>query len=134
MIRRPPRSTRTDTLFPYTTLFRSTSNARIAIPVPCTAEIADLLDNANIVESGLAQFRANHQPADAATDDGDFDIILQRCAHDGLDIGVVSVVRELSLGLNILLDLVRPQPLVASVGVTGNIYSGHNATPLQQTN
>src|SRR3546814_12998785 len=26
MIRRPPRSTRTDTLFPYTTLFRSTWN------------------------------------------------------------------------------------------------------------
>src|SRR3546814_11093876 len=26
MIRRPPRSTRTDTLFPYTTLFRSDSN------------------------------------------------------------------------------------------------------------
>src|SRR3546814_15339577 len=26
MIRRPPRSTRTDTLFPYTTLFRSTSD------------------------------------------------------------------------------------------------------------
>src|SRR3546814_1568227 len=27
MIRRPPRSTRTDTLFPYTTLFRSAFNA-----------------------------------------------------------------------------------------------------------
>src|SRR3546814_7656620 len=27
MIRRPPRSTRTDTLFPYTTLFRSRSRA-----------------------------------------------------------------------------------------------------------
>src|SRR3546814_4474753 len=27
MIRRPPRSTRTDTLFPYTTLFRSCGNA-----------------------------------------------------------------------------------------------------------
>src|SRR3546814_12447759 len=27
MIRRPPRSTRTDTLFPYTTLFRSPANA-----------------------------------------------------------------------------------------------------------
>src|SRR3546814_10111319 len=27
MIRRPPRSTRTDTLFPYTTLFRSTSRS-----------------------------------------------------------------------------------------------------------
>src|SRR3546814_3959192 len=28
MIRRPPRSTRTDTLFPYTTLFRSTTNSK----------------------------------------------------------------------------------------------------------
>src|SRR3546814_14403785 len=28
MIRRPPRSTRTDTLFPYTTLFRSRQRAR----------------------------------------------------------------------------------------------------------
>src|SRR3546814_2884957 len=28
MIRRPPRSTRTDTLFPYTTLFRSNGNDR----------------------------------------------------------------------------------------------------------
>src|SRR3546814_7307831 len=30
MIRRPPRSTRTDTLFPYTTLFRSASAAKTA--------------------------------------------------------------------------------------------------------
>src|SRR3546814_3568674 len=30
MIRRPPRSTRTDTLFPYTTLFRSPGTARRA--------------------------------------------------------------------------------------------------------
>src|SRR3546814_18506425 len=29
MIRRPPRSTRTDTLFPYTTLFRSVESARV---------------------------------------------------------------------------------------------------------
>src|SRR3546814_2259266 len=30
MIRRPPRSTRTDTLFPYTTLFRSPAGAETA--------------------------------------------------------------------------------------------------------
>src|SRR3546814_5156517 len=30
MIRRPPRSTRTDTLFPYTTLFRSPADGGIA--------------------------------------------------------------------------------------------------------
>src|SRR3546814_2852342 len=31
MIRRPPRSTRTDTLFPYTTLFRSAGDARLVL-------------------------------------------------------------------------------------------------------
>src|SRR3546814_3306417 len=33
MIRRPPRSTRTDTLFPYTTLFRSFVTALIDIAI-----------------------------------------------------------------------------------------------------
>src|SRR3546814_4989157 len=33
MIRRPPRSTRTDTLFPYTTLFRSPADAASAASV-----------------------------------------------------------------------------------------------------
>src|SRR3546814_5532704 len=32
MIRRPPRSTRTDTLFPYTTLFRSNFRYTVAVP------------------------------------------------------------------------------------------------------
>src|SRR3546814_15375998 len=32
MIRRPPRSTRTDTLFPYTTLFRSAWLPGLAVP------------------------------------------------------------------------------------------------------
>src|SRR3546814_15248867 len=32
MIRRPPRSTRTDTLFPYTTLFRSPRPGLAAVP------------------------------------------------------------------------------------------------------
>src|SRR3546814_8491638 len=33
MIRRPPRSTRTDTLFPYTTLFRSQAIPKDGVPV-----------------------------------------------------------------------------------------------------
>src|SRR3546814_16570441 len=37
MIRRPPRSTRTDTLFPYTTLFRSRRTARSASRRPRSA-------------------------------------------------------------------------------------------------
>src|SRR3546814_15049288 len=37
-IRRPPRSTRTDTLFPYTTLFRSASSANGSIKVASAGE------------------------------------------------------------------------------------------------
>src|SRR3546814_8584653 len=60
MIRRPPRSTRTDTLFPYTTLFRSTANiirplltaaAVFALPVP--AEIAKVAILLAAVPSGF---------------------------------------------------------------------------------
>src|SRR3546814_20499049 len=35
MIRRPPRSTRTDTLFPYTTLFRSIDHLLVECGAPC---------------------------------------------------------------------------------------------------
>src|SRR3546814_3857602 len=35
MIRRPPRSTRTDTLFPYSTLFRSTWQPAARLPARC---------------------------------------------------------------------------------------------------
>src|SRR3546814_13399844 len=40
MIRRPPRSTRTDTLFPYTTLFRSSEAGIFALDI----EIADFAE------------------------------------------------------------------------------------------
>src|SRR3546814_8357079 len=49
MIRRPPRSTRTDTLFPYTTLFRSL--AAIPLPVPLAHM---LLDAARAGEAEMA--------------------------------------------------------------------------------
>src|SRR3546814_12693623 len=39
MIRRPPRSTRTDTLFPYTTLFRSSLTMEMC-DVPASAAVA----------------------------------------------------------------------------------------------
>src|SRR3546814_19634534 len=39
MIRRPPRSTRTDTLFPYTTLFRSPAARAVAAVRPARAQL-----------------------------------------------------------------------------------------------
>src|SRR3546814_18321916 len=43
MIRRPPRSTRTDTLFPYPTLFRSPSPLPQNGPFPSEAQVEDPL-------------------------------------------------------------------------------------------
>src|SRR3546814_16723404 len=41
MIRRPPRSTRTDTLFPYTTLFRSGQIERLAVHLRGVRRLVD---------------------------------------------------------------------------------------------
>src|SRR3546814_12543955 len=48
MILRPPRSTRTDTLFPYTTLFRATQRVGddVVDPAPVGAHVARILDAA----------------------------------------------------------------------------------------
>src|SRR3546814_9409489 len=48
MIRRPPRSTRTDTLFPYTTLFRSH-----AVSSAVFFQVVQRIDTRKIVESLL---------------------------------------------------------------------------------
>src|SRR3546814_17137417 len=58
MIRRPPRSTRTDTLFPYTTLFRSEEINRLVTDSITnyfftTSDIA----NKNLIESGISEDR-----------------------------------------------------------------------------
>src|SRR3546814_2949549 len=46
MIRRPPRSTRTDTLFPYTTLFRSDDQRReIGGPFPALEKLRGPADS-----------------------------------------------------------------------------------------
>src|SRR3546814_10964166 len=71
MIRRPPRSTRTDTLFPYTTLFRSeaaaTQRAKVASGTsvqlaqpasPAAAADASALDRIEVTGSRIDAFDA----------------------------------------------------------------------------
>src|SRR3546814_18808799 len=69
MIRRPPRSTRTDTRFPYTTLFRSRLEAARAAGstepnVPIL--LMDSYLNAGQVEQGLATAKAAIEASRAA--------------------------------------------------------------------
>src|SRR3546814_6662419 len=78
MIRRPPRSTRTDTLFPYTTLFRSIRqllDREIVVPAPDEASCKRYYENnrrrfrsPKLFEASLILFSAHpdDKPAYAA--------------------------------------------------------------------
>src|SRR3546814_2619791 len=56
MTRRPPRSTRTDTLFPYTTLFRSVLAGEVALPAGAVREpFIDVDDIADVAVAALTQ-------------------------------------------------------------------------------
>src|SRR3546814_13101852 len=69
MIRRPPRSTRTDTLVPYTTLFRSIDRARQRPQYPAVAidEHGDV--ERDRVAAGRIARRAAAARADLAVDE-----------------------------------------------------------------
>src|SRR3546814_11855904 len=66
MLRRPPRSTRTDTLFPYTTLFRSerlhSQRSLAAYHPPANARLAAECNEALDLRDGIAAagLRAGH--------------------------------------------------------------------------
>src|SRR3546814_17483652 len=60
MIRRPPRSTRTDTLFPYTTLFRSTGGEPLAQKncLPLLQRLCDAGHRVSLETSGAIDISA----------------------------------------------------------------------------
>src|SRR3546814_20157259 len=76
MIRRPPRSTRTDTLFPYTTLFRSLfgSPNNTVLPSAGTVQTENIALYANLTYDILpnlelgAGFRLSREPKQATFD------------------------------------------------------------------
>src|SRR3546814_5755973 len=75
MIRRPPRSTRTDTLFPYTTLFRSVV-ARAVLGQGLAAVTGDDLQlDAGLGEGRLDRLRHLHDRRGVAGVHGDLEAI-----------------------------------------------------------
>src|SRR3546814_5083294 len=63
MIRRPPRSTRTDTLFPYTTLFRSRALRRARRPGPGDDVVVEPRSHAAVVVAREHARDDRHLPA-----------------------------------------------------------------------
>src|SRR3546814_5429816 len=91
MIRRPPRSTRTDPLFPYTTLFRSFSQVLAAALVAQPAGDADVPVAVKVVEQLFAS------AGEAVHDDRAVPAV--ELAHDGKEVGMrVALVQEQGLG------------------------------------
>src|SRR3546814_5272046 len=91
MIRRPPRSTRTDTLFPYTTLFRS-GQTGIAAPL-AAALIGGLLRHPEAIrrnDEALARL--------VIPDSGDADLLARMLdianGQEGLDTGGLLAILE----------------------------------------
>src|SRR3546814_10269729 len=70
MIRRPPRSTRTDTLFPYTTLFRSLLYGGTILLTPLPELAVRSLENRFPVPAVAAEAVAGIVVLGGSTDDG----------------------------------------------------------------
>ena len=91
--------------------------AGIAVPVPGAAEIAALLDDADILDAGFRQPRGGGEPGKAAADEGEGDVVGLGIARRDRRVGIVEIMGELSLDLDILVVAVGAQPLVALLHV-----------------
>ena len=91
--------------------------AGITVPVPGAAEIAALLDDADVLYPGFGQPRGGSKPGKAAADEGESDVIGLRCARRDRRIGIVEIMGELAFELEVLVVAVGAQPLVALLHV-----------------
>src|SRR3546814_656070 len=96
MMRRPPRPTRTDTLFPYTTLFRSrvvrtVSGSKVALgvcgemggrPLEAMALLGVGIERLSITPAGVAPVKAMIRSLDLAALRTDMPAILARPSSD----------------------------------------------------
>src|SRR3546814_2304726 len=67
MIRRPPRSTRTDTLFPYTTLFRSRVQRLTGDEAVSASEVDSLRSRLQAAQAALAGAQARERRSEEHT-------------------------------------------------------------------
>src|SRR3546814_13083215 len=88
MIRRPPRSTRTDTLFPYTTLFRS-AEARQALRAHRRARLPLACEQAGRKRCGRLELRHDQLTTRRPTPP-----VVSRGATKPLALGALNTVRR----------------------------------------
>src|SRR3546814_11486026 len=100
MIPRPPRSTRTDTLFPYTTLFRSAlHDANVKLPVQLAARAVEagvrhFVHVSSFAIHGRAELINDTTPIEPTGPYGASKAEGERALLGGSEAGSVSVVRR----------------------------------------
>ena len=104
------------TLDSFNLLYTKTSSQYVG-PVP--PEIASLVDQAHIVDPPLLQACASDEAGEAAADEGDGDVVPFPLPLDPLRVGILQVVRQLPLHLEVLVVAVGPEALVALLAVLG---------------
>ena len=77
--------------------------ARIPVPVPGAAEVAALLDDADVLDAGFRQARGGGKPGKAAADEGKGDVVGLRIARGDRRVGIVEIMRELARDAKILI-------------------------------
>src|SRR3546814_1033218 len=113
MIRRPPRSTRTDTLFPYTTLFRSVR--RVNISDPKAPMLTDFIDPKKIT----------YLPNTAGCFTGEEAIRTLRLAREagGWDLVKLEVLGEAKTLYPDMVETLRATEILAKEGFKPMVYS-----------
>src|SRR3546814_3227999 len=99
MLRRPPRSTRTDTRFPYTTLFRSQNHRHEGGPAVegTAADIERIVDGGDPVQRGVGEAAADQgehrrDPADCPCAAAEpLRYFGQREGREGVELGITFV-------------------------------------------
>src|SRR3546814_9406377 len=97
MIRRPPRSTRTDTLFPYTTLFRSSGVMNKIFPSAEAALEGTLKDGMTLVAGGFGLCGVPERLIDAIVASGvkNLTIASNNAGTDGEGLGKLLRTRQI---------------------------------------
>src|SRR3546814_8369928 len=99
MLRRPPRSTRTDTLFPYTTLFRSVLDTDVAMAVDGVATFRAYQSD-RFLGCGFDDIGDNHIRAPTGKNTGGSAADTAACARHDIAALLQSGLDRKSTGLN----------------------------------
>src|SRR3546814_15571296 len=115
MIRRPPRSTRTDTLFPYTTLFRSPGH-HVGDRADAIHDI--FLDRLGRVEFGLLRQIADGDPVTRPGFAGELLVDAGHDLHQRRLAGAVGADdADLRIGIELQAEVVERRLLRAGIGL-----------------